>query len=229
MPTQTDSQLHTFDGWTFRLRPALDEPARLFLLLHGWKGDETSMWVFASLLPDCYTALAPRALYVEPTGGYTWRKIPPGKWGLPALDDLRPAADALVKFVDDWTASTGLDGRQFDVAGFSQGAALTYTLALLHPERVGRFAALSGFLPAGAEDRLAALAGKRVFVAHGRQDDLIPVERARQAVALLEAAGVRVTFCESDGGHRVGKECFKGMKTFWSRESSLLLEQEKVR
>jgi phospholipase/carboxylesterase len=127
--------------------------------------------------------------------------------------------------VDDWSASANVDAAQFTVAGFSQGAALTYTLALLYPERIRTFAALSGFLPAGSEALLRAsrgvrldarvLEGKRVFVAHGRQDDMVPVERARSAVALLEASGVEVDYCESDSGHKVGKDCVRGMGSFF--------------
>jgi hypothetical protein len=29
--------------------------------------------------------------------------------------------------------------------------------------------------------------------------------------------GAEVVYCESDGGHRVGKECIKGMETFVGR------------
>ncbi|KAF0107936.1 MAG: phospholipase/carboxylesterase [Anaerolineaceae bacterium] len=220
MPTRTDPHPVTFNGWTFRLRPASSGTARLFLLLHGWKGDETSMRIFARSLPDAYAVLAPRGLHVEPTGGYTWRRIIPGSsWRLPSLDDLRPSADALVRFVDEWSAPAGVDAAQFDAAGFSQGAALAYALALLHPGRVRMFAALSGFLPAGSEVPLAAhaLDGKCVFVAHGRQDDIVPVEWARQTVVSLEASGAQVAYCESDGGHRVGKERLKGMEAFFGR------------
>ncbi|MBI4732403.1 MAG: hypothetical protein HY781_09850 [Chloroflexi bacterium] len=87
---------------------------------------------------------------------------------------------------------------------------------MLFPARVGRVVALCGFLPDGSEVRLAALEGKPIFLAHGQTDELIPVERARQAQALLEKAGARVTLCESDGGHKVGKECLKGMVSFFT-------------
>jgi phospholipase/carboxylesterase len=217
VPTQTEPQPLTFSGWTFRLRSASSTNSHLFLLLHGWKGDEDSMWIFARNLPERYTILAPRAPYVEPTGGFTWRKIVAGTWGYPSLEDLRPGAEALIGFVDEWSASTSLDAAQFTVAGFSQGAALTYTLALLYPERIRTFAVLSGFWPDGSEERLAArpLEGKRVFVAHGRADDMVPVERARSAVALLEASGVDVDYCESDAGHKVSKDCMRGMESFF--------------
>jgi predicted esterase len=77
-------------------------------------------------------------------------------------------------------------------------------------------AALSGFLPTGSEVRLEALEGKRIFIAHGRSDELVPIARAQQAGVLLEKAGAHVTYCESGEGHKVGKECFKGMVTFFT-------------
>lgn len=216
MPTATDAQLLTFRGWTFRYRAAVREPGRVFLLLHGWTGDENSMGVFANVLPQDCAVVAPRAPYRVPAGGYSWREIGPGSWGIPTFDDLQPAALSVLKFLDEWTATVGLDATQLHAMGFSQGAALTYTLAALHPERVASVAALSGFLPTGIEVRLAAgtLRDKPVFVAHGSQDEMIPLERAREAVRLLEATGAQVQYCESDGGHKVSKECLKGIEIF---------------
>jgi len=217
VPTPIEPKLHTFKDWTFRLKSASSGSVRLFLLLHGWKGDENSMWIFSRNLPEHYTFLAPRGLYADPGGGYSWRKIVPGTWGFPSLDNLRPAADALIQFVDEWSILTGIDASRVTVAGFSQGAALTYTLALLYPERIHTFAALSGFLPNGAQFLLEArsLAGKRVFVAHGRADDMVPVERAREAVRMLEVSGVDVDYCESDAGHKVSRDCVRGVEAFF--------------
>jgi len=213
VPTVIDAELREFREWIFRFRPATAAPSRLLVLLHGWTGDENSMWVFARKLPAQVAVLAPRGSYVAPEGGYTWREIRPGTWGLPVMDDLRASAEALIGFVDDWSQAAGVSPNQIDLIGFSQGAALSYTLALLHPERIRALVALSGFMPGGAEDLLARrpLAGKPVFVAHGRQDNMIPVEQAHRSVALLEGSGARVTYCESDGGHKVSADCFTGL------------------
>jgi phospholipase/carboxylesterase len=204
-----DTELREFRNWIFRFRPATASPSRLLVLLHGWTGDENSMWVFARKLPTYVAVLAPRGPYGAPEGGYTWGEIQPGTWGLPAMNDLRPSAEALISFVDDWAHEAGMRANQIDLIGFSQGAALCYTLALLHPERIRALAALSGFMPGGAEDLLAKrpLAGKPVFVTHGRQDNMIPVEQARRSVALLESSGAQVTYCESDGGHKISADC----------------------
>jgi phospholipase/carboxylesterase len=220
VPTVTDPQLLTFDHWSFRLKMPPGQPKRLLLLLHGWMGDENSMGVLAHNLSSEIAILAPRGIFATPEGGYSWREIRPGTWGQASLEDFRPAADALIAFLDGWAASIGLDVSQYDLMGFSQGAALAYTLALLYPRRIGRVAALSGFIPEGGQALLAglSLSGKPVFVSHGRQDEMIPVEQSRTAVAQLQQAGASVTYCESDAGHKVSKDCLKSLEMFFGKE-----------
>lgn len=217
MSALTGPILMTQHSWTLRLRPASTEPARLLLLLHGWTGDENSMWVFARGIPAAFTILAPRAPYAAPEGGFSWREIKPNSWGFPALEELRPAADALVTLVDELAATENWDAAQFDVVGFSQGAALTVLLGLLHPARVRRMGVLAGFLPVGAEELIPArpLAGKSIYMAHGTLDNLVPIERARQTVASLEQAGAQVSYCEVETGHKVSAGCLRGMQTFF--------------
>ena len=214
MPTVIDAGLHEFHEWIYRFHPATGVPSRLLLLLHGWTGDENSMWVFTRKLPAQVAILAPRGVYIAPEGGYTWRESQPGKKGFPGVEEFRQSAEALVRFVDEWSSSSGVIADQFDLIGFSQGASLTYSLALLHPERIRAMAALSGFMPPGAKELLLKrpLAGKPIFVAHGRQDNMVPVELARKAVALLEGSGARVTYFESDGGHKVSLDCYPGLE-----------------
>ncbi len=207
----------TLNGWTYRLRPAQTPTSRVVLMLHGWTGDENSMWFFAHNLPDRYCVILPRAPHPVPEGGYSWRKVVPGTWGFPTLEDLQPAAEMLMGFLADWQTVSGVDTRLFDVVGFSQGAALAYGLAVLFPQRVERVAALAGFLPRGCETRLPVLKGKRIFISHGRADDLVPVEKARLAAGLLQESGVQVEYCETDGGHKVSKECLRGIVSFFSR------------
>ncbi len=107
------------------------------------------------------------------------------------------------------------------LVGFSQGTALSYTFALMYPERVTSVAGLSGFLPEGAIDLVSSrpLLGKRIFIAHGTRDELVSVERARLAVELLKQAGAQVTYCEDDVGHKLSMSCFHGLQAFFSSMS----------
>lgn len=220
MPDVNNTHQLTYNGWTMRVRHATEEPARFLLLLHGWTGDENSMWIFTNRFPGDLWIAAPRAPHTSKMGGYSWRQLDSEDdrdWGLPTLSDLRPAAERLIHLVDEISASIGVDVNRFDVAGFSQGGALTNVLALLYPQRIRKAAVLAGFMPAGVDDLLErrVLSGTPYFVAHGTQDDLVPFERARRSTELLEKGGAEVTFCEAEVGHKVSADCLRALETFF--------------
>lgn len=210
-----DAELLTLDGWTLRQRlPSGPGASRAVLMLHGWKGDENAMWIFARKFPPDVAVLAPRAPHPAPGGGYSWREADPATRGWPTLESLRPAADALIALLDRWGATTGVDTARVDVVGFSQGGAMACALAWLHPRRLRRMAVLAGFVPLGVEALGRALEGLPVFVAHGTQDDLVPIARARESMAALEKAGALVSTCEAPVGHRVSADCLRGLEDF---------------
>jgi len=207
-------------GWTFRVRPLSEDASRILLLLHGWTGDESSMWTFTRNIPSRYAIISPRAPYAAPAdkGGYSWREIKPGTWGSPTLEELHLAADALVSLVDKWQDSVKITSPTFDIVGFSQGAALATTIAALYPSRVDRVSVLSGFIPPGLDSVLRPdlLEDVRFFWSHGRQDELIPIERGRASIKLLEDAGAKVHLCQADIGHKVSKDCRRALDAFLS-------------
>jgi len=217
MSTGIEPQLVMFKNWTFRLHMPQEYSGRMLLLLHGWMGDENSMWMFVRNFSTDIMMVSPRGVVPVREGGYSWRTIQPGTWGMATLKELRPAAEGMVSFLDDWTTSIGMKVDQFEVMGFSQGAAFTYSLASLFPARIRRFAALSGFIPVDAQALFTPeqFSGKPVFISHGRQDEKIPIEQSRQAVRKLEAAGAKVSFCESDAGHKVSINCLKELEKFF--------------
>ncbi len=217
MQTETDTHLLTYNNWTLRVRHPAENPARLLLLLHGWTGDENSMWVFARNLSPHYWVLAPRAPYPAENSGFSWRELKNGTWGWPTLTELRPAAEALLRLADNLSISMNVDASTFDVMGFSQGAALASLLCLLHPQRIRKSAILSGFVPDGAEDLFSRrpLEGKSIFVAHGTNDNLVPLERAQLSMQRLEQAGAQVCFCEAEVGHKVSADCMKALNAYF--------------
>jgi phospholipase/carboxylesterase len=210
----TETSLTTFENWTLRIRPPATPAKRILLMLHGWQGDENSMWIFARNFPaDCWI-VAPRAPHTAREGGYTWRTPVSGGW--PTVDNLRPAAQALIEMLDAWASANELDASQLDVTGFSQGAAMTLLLGLLYPARVGKMGILAGFAPEGAELILAPghFNGKTIFVAHGIKDERVPIEQARRTVHLLEEAGAQVRYCESEVGHKLSADCLKALSVY---------------
>lgn len=194
--------------------PAGDGPHPILLLLHGWTGDENSMWLFTSLLSHKFMILSPRGIFPTPLGGFGWHAHGRRSW--PSVVDFEPAIEALFTLISAQNFTTA-ELSEIHIIGFSQGAALMYALALEFPKKVGIFAGLSGFLPEGTEELIEKrpLIGKHVFVAHGRMDDLVPVNRARLTVDLLEKAGAKVIYCEENVGHKLSANCFRGMSEFF--------------
>jgi len=217
MQAVSNTTLEVFENWTLRVRQPAQSPAHLLLMLHGWTGDENSMWVFARNFPTDTLLLAPRAPHPAPQGGYSWRPPRSDSFGRPSLDDLREAAEALIRLVDAYAAQSQVDASRFDVMGFSQGAALSNVLACLHPQRVRKAGILAGFMPSGMEGIISKkpLAGKTIFVSHGTQDNMVPIDRARASISLLEQAGADITYCEAEVGHKVSADCLRGLETFF--------------
>ncbi len=217
MQTRSETELVEFNGWTLRVLP-VEKPRRLMLLIHGYTGDENSMWVFARGLPPHSWIIAPRAPHSAGSVGYSWRPMLGLDFGNPSLDQLRPPAEALIRLVDEYQASTGVDAGVFDLMGFSQGAAMCNVLSFLFPHRVRKVGILAGFVPSGLEDLIPGrpLAGKKIFVTHGTKDETVTIERARSSIQLLEEAGALVTYCEDEVGHKVSVGCLSALKTFFA-------------
>lgn len=200
--------------WTVRQRiPPGSGPHPAIVMLHGWTGDEGSMWIFIHRLPREACIIAPRGLYTTPLGGYGWHPHKPRTW--PWVDDFLPAVEKLAALL---TAENfpQVDLKRFQLVGFSQGAAMAYAFALLHPERVVALAGLAGFAPDGAITLAAGqpLRGVPAFISHGTQDKLVPVDRARRSAELLQEAGANVTYCEDEVGHKLSADCFSSLESF---------------
>jgi phospholipase/carboxylesterase len=205
----------TPDHWVMRIRqPDGQGPFPVLLLIHGWTGDENSMWVFAPRLPKNALLIAPRGLYTTQGGGYSW--YPKLSKPLPWFDDLLPASHRLFDLLSPQNFPAA-DFSSLHLVGFSQGAALAYIMAIQYPAWVASLAGLSGFLPDGASAWLQPdrLRGMPVFIAHGSQDERVPVARARSAVGQLEQAGAKVIYCEDDVGHKLSAKCFHGLEAFY--------------
>ena len=218
MPDLNNASLISFKDWTLRIRKSSQPSPRLLLMIHGFTGDENSMWVFGRDMPEPYWIVAPRALYAGQPSGYSWRPPQYENLNQLSLDQLRVSAEALIRLVDDYSASAGLEATNFDVMGFSQGGAMSSALAFLYPQRIRKLGILAGFVPSGLESLVLQrpLEGKPCFVAHGTKDETVPVDRARASVAILEQAGAHVTYCEDAVGHKVSIPCLRGLKKFFA-------------
>jgi phospholipase/carboxylesterase len=100
----------------------------------------------------------------------------------------------------------GFPAARIVLAGFSQGGAMALQTGLRHPERLAGILALSCYLP--LRDTLATEAspanhGVPILMAHGTEDPVIPLHRARRSRDKLTELGYRVTWREYPMPHSV--------------------------
>lgn len=218
MPTMDEPRDLTIGEWTLKIRvPHGAGPHPVILLIHGWTGDEKSMWAFASRLPRTALLVAPRAPYISKhsqLGGYSW--VAERGQSFSSLDIFQPAIDSFANLISELEKQVPGDFMRFGMVGFSQGAAFSFAYGMSNPNRVSRLAALAGFLPAETGSRLAGLASIPVFIAHGTQDETVPIDMAREARLSLEAVKVSVHYCESETGHKLGGNCARLLAEFFA-------------
>ena len=216
MTELTDFYTTELDGWLFKVRTSRGEGRqRLLTLIHGWTGDENVMSIFARRIPDDYYLVFPRGPIEAPSGGFGWLDRQDRNHSYDAYQQI---AEQLWNRLTVWRQENDLMGLPVHLMGFSQGAAMCYTLSVEYPEEIGRVAALAGYLPDGLQARLdpGGLTGKEFFIAHGSQDPTVPISRGREAATVMESAGAKVTFCEDDVGHKISAGCFRGLEEFFA-------------
>jgi phospholipase/carboxylesterase len=204
MMDETVVEKDAASGLVYRFRPAAKPEGTALLLFHGLTGNEDVMWVLETGLPAGGFAAAPRAPYPFEKGGYSWVPDPDH----PTPEDYLTSAKLIKTWTQSLTKRHGLNLANTVFVGFSQGSALEFVAAGPAAVRPAALVALAAFLPQGD---FSSLRGLPVFWGHGKQDDQIPISRARSDVARLERFGARVQLCEADVGHKVGIECMHGL------------------
>lgn len=178
-------------------------PHPTLILCHGRGADEDDLAGLARYLDERLMILSVRAPFPFEFGGYTWYDAAPD--GTPDVPRFRESHERLSTFIDDALRLYPVDHNKVFVLGFSMGAAMSLVEALSRPQLFRGVCINSGYLPQQeiVEYRREALPSLNILLAHGTEDPVIPVERARQTKAALERLGVRPHYTEYRMGHEI--------------------------
>jgi phospholipase/carboxylesterase len=89
----------------------------------------------------------------------------------------------------------GIDSKRIIIAGFSQGGAVAYQVALSHPKPLGGLLAMSTyFATAELIDYSAANRSIPIKIQHGTDDPVVPEQLGRKATAQLVEKGYSVSY-----------------------------------
>ncbi len=149
---------------------------------------------------------APYPMAVGSEPGYSWTIRQEG------LDEktIKLDADYISSLALELLKSFNVDTNRVYLLGFSQGASMAYNIGLNRPERFKGVIAFGGWmdtvLVSGEALKKAGAKGMRVFIAHGKDDRVVPLEASQNAYKRLKDAGLDVQLNQFEGGHEVPME-----------------------
>lgn len=204
----------------YLVSPATDAELPMVIMLHGRGADMNDLADLAPLLADKDScrfvfANAPRPFEAYPgmTFGWTWFDGWP-----PEQASVAASRELLLTFIGEVTAK--FKTSKLIMAGFSQGAMMSLDVGLrvegLRTDVAGVVAMSGGLYEKDLPD-LSARKGLPVLIAHGTQDDVVPVSYARRARLVLEGAGLDVAYHEYPMSHAVAQEEVAVVRDFIAR------------
>jgi len=191
-----------------------DPTAPLAVLIHGRAGNVEVMWAFRRCIPEQWSISAFEAPYPDPVGGFSW-------WLIDAVDTRTGGLSATSLVIDGVRGALEryhLSPAQLVGLGFSQGAGTLSTVIQRESlfDRVALLAAFVAELPAPRR-----VPPCPVFMAHGEQDEMVPVDRARRGREYLRKLGYTVDYHEDPVGHKVGTSGMRALRV-WLEGSSMV-------
>ena len=105
------------------------------------------------------------------------------------------------------------------LGGFSQGAMLSAEIAFQTDQDLAALVLLSGTTvnEAGWAERFPGRRLMPIFIAHGRQDGVLPFATMKRFQERLKATGLNVTWFPYDGGHDIPDEVIVALNVFLAR------------
>jgi phospholipase/carboxylesterase len=191
---------------TALIREPAISPAGAIVLTHGRGADADDLQPLADLLDPEGQLLGvfPKGPLVLPPGGRHWYIV--RQVGYPDAGTFLPTFEELAQHLDSLLAEREIPWERTVLAGFSQGAVMSYALALgAGRPRPAAVLAFSGFVPTveGFDLALEDRSGLPVSITHGSLDPVISVEFGRSARERLSASGLDVRYREDPVGHTI--------------------------
>lgn len=185
----------------------------LLLLLHGYGSNEDDLFSFASELPEEYFVVSAQAPYPLMYGSYAWYAInfDADENKFSDINQAKQSRDLLINFIDELIVKYPIDKEKITLIGFSQGAILSYAIALSYPEKISKVVAMSGYLNTEmAKEHFEQnnFSNLKIFASHGTVDQVIPVDWARKTGPALERLGINFVYKEYAVGHGVAPQNF---------------------
>ncbi len=186
--------------------------APVLMLLHGYGSNETDLFSFSNQIPDNWLVVSVRAPFALAQHQFKWytAKLVHQKISM-NFEEEEKSRKLLLKLIDQIALKYNVDKDKLVTAGFSQGANMALGLALTEPKKILAAGCFSGRFMEEIQPLInkEALPSKQVFIAHGTEDQMLPLKYAEENKARLQEMGIKVTFVKDKIGHSISNKEFE--------------------
>ncbi|CAM4369549.1 phospholipase/carboxylesterase [Pedobacter westerhofensis] len=219
-----ENKIETIKGEELMLSYKSYQPAQtdtkpgLIILLHGIGSNEDDLFRLKDNFPVGFVIVSARAPYTISPGRYTWFELA-HQGGKPVINEEQAEKSRLVlnTFISQLTERYGIDDKNIYLGGFSQGGIMSYSVGLTFPQKLKGIFILSSRLLPEVKPLIKVglvLEKLRAFIAHGIEDNVLPIHYAREATSYLRDLMPLIEYHEYEMEHRTGQEEIADLNTW---------------
>lgn len=193
----------------------------LIIFLHGYGSNEADLFELKQEFSPDYIYLSVQAPMMLAPGSYQWYGLQTTEISLVAENVLKHTK-ILEDFISGAIKKYHTVADKVILIGFSQGAIMSYELALQKPKEVRGIVALSGKILSPLKEKIKPgydLFGLSIFIGHGTIDDRVYYREATEAQALLEKTTIKpILHSYQKMGHSINQQELTDVKK-WLEET----------
>jgi len=195
-------------------------PYPCFFLLHGYGSNADDLFSFGDYFTENLTVISLEAPLMTPFGGKAWYSIhfdaAQDKWS--DLKEAKKSLNAITQQIDYFIEEYDLNPKDIGLMGFSQGAILSWSLLLDHPEQFRRAICMSGYINTQLlKKNIDEYQNVLAHASHGTNDQTIPYQWSETSVNKLKLNNPKISFNSYPDGHNVSPENLRDLLEWISK------------
>jgi phospholipase/carboxylesterase len=205
----------------------------VLILLHGYGSNENDLLDLSKAFDPGFTSIALRGPRIIAQGSYAWYDLQVG--GGARVYDYAQAAKSrqlILSFISNACKTLHLDSNRVFVLGFSQGAIMSYELALSANGKIAGIVPLSGRMMDETKKlpiKWEKLADLQVFIGHGTSDNVLALEESTKAEAFLKSGKIKnIVFKTYQMAHSISGQEINDLK-LWFVSALKLMSANKAK
>lgn len=211
------------DTLLYKIKQATNKSNQILLiLLHGFGANEDDLMNLAKIFPNNVTVVSPRATFPLQPGAYQWYESikTNGNFG-GKFSDIEKSQKLIRGLTINLQRKLHINNMHTVIAGFSQGANMSYQMGLLYPGLCKAIGVFSGVIFDSKKDAINKQhnLSLNIFIGHGTEDNRIPFSEAEKSNQWLESKQFKTEFHSYKGmTHSISDQEMEDFKSFLQKK-----------